>query len=71
MTFMAQLIWFHKRLYGNSIDSIPVNPRVYLVSSHQPEDPYRISCRLIMENLYDGDKTKKLDPRAVFIVQSS
>jgi hypothetical protein len=69
MTFMAQLIWFYKRLYGNSIDSIPVNPRVFLVSSHQPEDPFRIACRLTMENLYMNNETsKKLDPRAVFIV---
>jgi len=69
MTFMAQLIWFYKRLYGNSIDSIPVNPRVFLVSSHQPEDPFRIACRLTMENLYMNNETsKKLDPRAIFIV---
>jgi len=34
MTFMAQLIWFHKRLFGNSIESVPVSPRVFLVSSH-------------------------------------
>ena len=40
-----------------------------MVSSFQPEDPYKISCRLIMENLYYGDETKKLDPRAVFIIQ--
>jgi protein-tyrosine phosphatase len=52
MNFMAQLIWFHKRLYGESFDSIPVSPRVFLVSSHQVEDPFRISCRLIMDNLY-------------------
>lgn len=70
MTFMAQLIWFYKRLYGNSIDSIPVNPRVFLVSSHQPEDPFRIACRLTMENLYMNNETsKRFDPRAVFIVQ--
>ena len=68
MTFMAQLIWFYKRLYGNSIETIPVSPRVFLVSSHQPEDPYKITCRLIMENMYNGDQSKKLDPRAVFIV---
>ena len=34
MTFMAQLIWFYKRLYGNSTESLPVSPRVFLVSSH-------------------------------------
>lgn len=71
MTFMAQLIWFYKRLYGNSIDSIPVNPRVFLVTSHQPEDPFKIRCRLTMENMYiaTNENSKKLDPRAVFIVQ--
>ena len=67
---MAQLIWFHKRLFSDSFDSIPVSPRVFLVSSHQPEDPYKISARLLMENLYQGEKSKCLDPRAVFIVQS-
>lgn len=70
MTFMAQLIWFYKRLYGAQFDTIPVNPRVFLVSSHQPEDPYKISCRLLMDNLYLGEKCKILDPRAVFIIQS-
>jgi hypothetical protein len=69
MTFMAQLIWFHKRLYATSIDSVPVSPRVFLVSSHQPEDPYRISCRMLMENMYQGEKSKLLDPRCVFLVQ--
>lgn len=69
MNFMAQLIWFHKRLYSDSVESIPVSPRVFLVSSHQPEDPYRISCRLIMDNLYQGEKSKLLDSRAMFMVQ--
>jgi len=34
MTFMAQLIWFYKRLYGENIENIPVSPRVFLVCSH-------------------------------------
>lgn len=51
MTFLAQLIWFYKRLYSD-YDSLPVKPRVFLVSSHQPEDPFKISCRLLMENLF-------------------
>lgn len=67
---MAQLIWFHKRLYSD-YDSIPVSPRVFLVSSSQPEDPFFISCRLIMDNLYQGEKSKLLDSRAVFIIQGS
>ena len=68
MTFMAQLIWFHKRLYDDSYNTLPVNPRVFLVSSHQPENPSKIACRLLMENLYQGEKSKLLDPRGVFIV---
>jgi hypothetical protein len=68
MTFMAQLIWFHKRLYGTQFETLPVNPRVFLVSSHQPEDPYKISCRLCMDNMYMDEKSKRLDPRAVFII---
>lgn len=67
MTFLAQLIWFHKRLYG-PYESLPVAPRVFLVSSHQPEDPFKISCRLLMENLFQGEKPKRLDPRALFII---
>ena len=70
MTFMAQLIWFHKRLFDTH-DTIPVSPRVFLVSSNQPEDPFKISCRLLMDNLYLGEPSKKLDPRAMFIVQGS
>lgn len=69
MNFMAQLIWFHKRLHSESFESIPVSPRVFLVSSHEPEDPFRISCRLIMDNLYQGEKSKLLDSRAMFIIQ--
>jgi len=70
MTFMAQLIWFYKRLYDrNNINSLPVSPRVFLVTSHNPEDPFKIRCRLLMENLYQGEKSKKLDSRACFIVQ--
>lgn len=62
-------MWFYKRLYSN-FDAIPVTPRVFLVSSHQPEDPYKISCRLLVENMYENAKSKKLDPRAFFIIYS-
>mmetsp|Transcript_1943 Transcript_1943/g.3363 ORF Transcript_1943/g.3363 Transcript_1943/m.3363 type:complete len:240 (+) Transcript_1943:1781-2500(+) len=70
MTFIAQLIWFYKRLYNQQAEALPVNPRVWLISSHQPEDPFRITCRLIPDNFYNaqGPKTKKLDPRAAFII---
>lgn len=69
MNFMAQLIWFYKRLHNDQLENLPVMPRVFLVSSHEPEDPFRISCRLLMENLYQGQKSKLLDTRALFIVQ--
>ena len=39
MTFIAQLICFYKRLFEGSFDSIPVSPRVFMIGSHQPEDP--------------------------------
>jgi protein-tyrosine phosphatase len=46
MGFHGQLIWFHKRLYAPNYEALPINPRIYLVCSHQPEDPYKITCRL-------------------------
>jgi len=52
MSFMAQLIWFHKRLYSSNFDDIKMYPRIFLVSSHQPEDPYKISCRLQIDEFY-------------------
>jgi hypothetical protein len=52
MTFITQLIWFHKRLYDANFDCLPVIPRVYLVSSHEREDSKNIVARLQMENLY-------------------
>lgn len=51
MTFIAQLVWFHKRLY-EKYDALPINPRVFLVCSHQIEDPNLVVARLMMENLY-------------------
>mmetsp|Transcript_23034 Transcript_23034/g.22397 ORF Transcript_23034/g.22397 Transcript_23034/m.22397 type:complete len:177 (+) Transcript_23034:1561-2091(+) len=70
MTFMAQLINFHKRLY-EEFNSITTSPRVFLINSHQPEDPLRVVPRMLMENLYQGTQTSKLlDPRGLFIIQS-
>jgi hypothetical protein len=52
MTFIAQLICFHKRLFEESFESIPVSPRVYVIGSHQIEDPDSVVPRMLMENLY-------------------
>jgi len=48
---------------------VPVSPRVFMLGSHQPEDPEMIVSILIMENLYHGKNSKLLDPRGMFIVQ--
>ena len=69
MTFIAQLICFYKRLYELSFDSVPVSPRVFMIASHQPEDPELIVSIMIMENLYSGKSSKVLDPRGMFIIQ--
>ncbi len=77
MTFIAQLVWFQKRLFESNFDCLPVNPRVFLVCSHAPEDPNRVVAKLLMENLYlqggrgSARNGKVLDPRAMFIVQSA
>jgi hypothetical protein len=68
MTFIAQLICFYKRLYEVTFDSIPVAPRVFVVCSHELEDPFRIVAKMLMENLYQGKNSKCLDPRGVFII---
>ena len=43
-------------------------PRVFMVSSEQPEDPYKVSCKLMIDDFYKPDGNK-LDPRAMFIIQ--
>eukprot|EP00347_Sterkiella_histriomuscorum_P011735 403371304 len=69
MTFIAQLLQFHKRLFSENFESLPVSPRVFIVSSHEIEDPERIICRMMMENLYQGKNSKVLDPRGMFLIQ--
>jgi len=69
LNFIAQLMWWHKRLY-EPFNSIPVSPRVYAVGSHQIEQPGYIVCRLLMDHLYINKNSKSLDPRGVFIVES-
>jgi hypothetical protein len=34
MTFIAQLIWFYKRLFEESFESVPISPRVFMIGSH-------------------------------------
>lgn len=68
LNFVTQLIQFHKRVFDSNFESLPVSPRVFLVSSHEPEDQNYIVCRLLMENLYQGQNSKVLDPRGVFII---
>ena len=34
LTFIAQLKWFHARLYDKNFNSLPVNPRVFCMLSH-------------------------------------
>jgi hypothetical protein len=71
MTFIAQLVTFYKRLYEESFDALTVSPRVFLVSSATPDDPFRITCRLLMDDLYQGRSTDRtLDPRGMFIIMS-
>jgi hypothetical protein len=67
--FIVQLMWFHKRLYKN-FDSIPVNPRVFTICSHQREDPKRIVAKLMMEQFFVDKHSKSMDPRAVYLVET-
>lgn len=67
--FIIQLMWFHKRLY-KPFDSIPVNPRVFTVCSHEREDPHRIVAKLMMEQFFIDKHSKSMDSRAVYIVES-
>lgn len=69
MAFHSQLIWFYKRIYSKNFDDIKLYPRIFLVSSHQPEDPYKISCRLQIDEFFSEQSNKVLDPRAIFIMQ--
>lgn len=54
MTFIAQLICFYKRLFEESFDSVPVSPRVFMIGSHQPEDPELIVSILVTTFLYNS-----------------
>lgn len=69
LSFITQLMWFHKRLY-QPFDSIPVNPRVFIVCSHEREDPLKIVAKLMMEHFFIEKLSKSMDPRGVYIVQT-
>lgn len=45
-----------------------MNPRCFLVCSHQTEDPSRVVAKFVMENMFKGNTAKTLDPRGFFIV---
>lgn len=62
-------MWFHKWLYL-PFDSIPINPRVFVVCSHELEDPTRVVAKLMMEHFFIEKMSKSMDPRGVFIVQT-
>jgi hypothetical protein len=68
--FQVQLMWWYNRL-NNDFESLPANPRVFAVSSHQPEQPSRIVARLIMQGLFKAPEQLKLDPRGIFVIQTS
>lgn len=67
--FQMQLMWWYNRLY-NDYKSLPVNPRVFAISSHEPEQPNRIVAKCIMQGLFRAPEQLRLDPRGVFIVQT-
>jgi len=47
MTFIAQLILFHKRLFEEAFNSVPTMPRVFAICSHELEDPERIVPKMV------------------------
>ena len=47
MTFIAQLICFYKRLFEPSFSSVPVNPRIFSIGSHEVEDKEKIVARMV------------------------
>ena len=65
--FGVQLIFFYKRLFETYAD-FPYNPRVFVLGSHELEDPGRIVCRMIFEPLYKDKTELCLDPRGIFVI---
>lgn len=51
MTFIAQLICFYKRLFEESFSSVPVNPRIFSIGSHEIEDKEKIVARMVIYNI--------------------
>jgi hypothetical protein len=62
-------MWFHKWLYS-SFDQIPINPWVFVVCSHEKEDPNRIAAKLMMEHFFIEKMSKSMDPWGIYIVQT-
>jgi hypothetical protein len=67
--FSAQLLWWHMRLY-KEYTALPVIPRVFVIGSHQVEDPEYIVARLLMENVFDRNGEKGIDPRGMYVIQT-
>jgi len=67
LSFITQLMWLQKRLYA-PFDQIPVYPRIYIVSSHEKEDPTKIVAKLSMEHFFVEKMSKSMDPRGLFLI---
>ena len=63
--FQVQLLWWYKRL-NEEYHSIPADPRVFLVSTHDPEQPCNVTAKLSMQS----SEEFTLDPRGVFVVHN-
>jgi len=71
MTFIQQLMWWEKRLQDPNFHSLKVSPRIFLIMSHQENDPQRIVCRLLTQNAFQrGEKFFGLDPRGMSVIQT-
>jgi len=45
-------MWFEKRILDSNFGALTVNPRIFLLMSHQEIDPQRIVCKLLTQNPY-------------------
>lgn len=63
--FQVQLIWWHKRLYEN-YQSLPINPRIFLISSHDPDQLNNITAKLLLSSTENFN----LDSRTIFLIHT-
>ena len=52
-------------------DSIPINPWVFVVCSHELEDPTRVVAKLMMEHFFIEKMSKSMDPWGLYIIQTN